>query len=385
MEKRFLHIVALLTITSMVFYGCNDDNEILVDSNVNVTLSVSVKGSSRMVGPVAEGSEPLIDHIWGGFLKDGVIVVKQQITLVNGIAVFKNIPNFVNKVILLGYPDASSTSPTVSSSKLMESDLLQTMIEASSQDGTNPRKVNTFGTQVVDFSAYQEGDKVNVTIEMRPVISRLEIVKIDPADPPAGLIIKKPITQFDLDAIYINNTYTSLGLNRITKPGTSATLAYGGGDLTGSTSPWGNPTSNYMPGFYDVINGIGESSYAPTIGVWGYYIVPLSDKNGMGQSVAGTTINGEQQGVVPHVILKLSNIKVEGSGEILTGPLFLTVRRYQDTNGPVMHFEGGKAYVIQNLAFGLEHLSVLPETNFAEYVVQLSTIDWTDVTIEQDV
>jgi hypothetical protein len=258
--------------------------------------------------------------------------------------------------------------------------LLTQMIEISEQNATDATKVNTFGYVDVDLHDVAAGGTKEVTINVAPAVSRIEIAKIDPVNR-GGLTVKKAIDEFDLDAIYINNTYTKLGLDSVTKPTTTYTLNFGGTDIS-SASVWGDPATKYPSGFFDVVNGTGASSYEPTFNThhWGYYVAPLSD------DVPGTTINDSVQTAVPHIILKVKNIHVAGSANTISGPMFLTVKKYADasTGDPITQFERGKVYMIDNLAFGLEHLTLLPEAN-SEYILILTVQGWVNQLIEQEV
>jgi hypothetical protein len=320
------------------------------------------------------------------FVDNGLILAKRAATLASSEAEFTGIPSSVDRIYIIGYPLAASTSPDVSSVSEYTSvtaSLLTQMIEISEQNAEDATEVNTFGYADVDLHDVAAGGTKEVTVKVAPAVSRIEIAKIDPVNR-SPLVVKKSIDRFDLNAIYINNTYTQLGLDSITKPTSpSSILNFGGTDI-GSTSKWGNPAAQgYPSGFFDVVNRTGASSYEPTVTTehWGYYVVPLSD------DVAGTTINENVQTAVPHIILKVSNIKPNGSLNIIEGPMFLTVKQYKNasTDAPITQFERGKVYVIDNLAFGVEHLSPLPEATPSAYTLTLTVQGWENKLIEQGV
>jgi len=374
----------VLTVCAAV--SCIDESgdEPLPVERRDVLLSVAVKQGergedSRSAGATAYNRAPLVHHVYGFFLYDGTVVEARQQALSGNKATFTDIPNYVNKMMVIGYPEAASSSPAVPTAVPTEKKLMQTLVEVNAQDSDDPAKVNTFGSTAVDFSMLRKGETASVTIDMAPVVSRIEIVKVDPSDPPASLSIKKAVTQFSLDAVYVNNTYQRAGLDRATCPAADA-VAFGGSDI-GADSPWGNPAL-YASGFCDHVNGTGASGYAAGSKLsWNYYVMPLpaSLRN-------GTVINGQAQGVLPHIVLKLSDIRTEGSSSVIAGPLFLTIKSYKDLLGfPVTEMKPGKVYRIPNIAFGLEHLSVLPEMNASEYILPMSVVDWTDMLIEQEV
>jgi hypothetical protein len=254
------------------------------------------------------------------------------------------------------------------------------MVEISAQNVSDPTQVTSFGkVDGLNLAAAMPGP-INLTVQVAPAISHVEIAKIDPTTP-GSLTIKKKITKFDLNAIYINNTYTKLGLDGVTTTG-STVLNYGGNN-TGSSSPWGDPANHYTPGFYDLYTGgaTGQASYSPSAGkdCWGYYVPSLSAVGG-----TGTTINGELQGVLPHIILKVSNIWIEDYALPIEGTYYLTIRKYKTSSGAVTQFDPGCTYLISNIAFGLEHLDLLPEVTPADFSVELKIINWVDKVIEDD-
>jgi hypothetical protein len=179
-----------------------------------------------------------------------------------------------------------------------------------------------------------------------------------------------------LDGIFINNTYTKLGLDGVTRPtAVGDTLNYGS-----AATVWANP-STYPAGFCDNFNYTdAQSSFTAGTGKnWGYYIVPLSSANG----AKGTTINGEVRSeVVPHIVLKVSDVSVE-AGHVIHTPMYLTVRGYKTKAGEdVKQFDAGYVYYITNLTFGLEDLSIEPEADPADITVTLTVLDWVDELIE---
>jgi hypothetical protein len=208
-------------------------------------------------------------------------------------------------------------------------------------------------------------------------MSRLEIMKIDPTTPPDGVTFKQPILSFKLDGIYINNTYTKLAIDSVTRPtAVGDTLNFGS-----AAAVWTN-TATYPAAFCDNINAsASQGSFTPDKegDHWGYYIVPLSSANG----AKGTTINGVQRPeVVPHIVLKVSDVSVE-AGQVIPTPMYLTVRGYKTKDGKdVKQFDAGYVYYITNIAFGLEDLSIEPEADPADITVTLTVLDWVDELIE---
>jgi hypothetical protein len=450
-DKLKIYIAALLLLLIGGLTACSDSTDIenlQATGYRDVMLNFTVQApSSRVVGIDASGSDskglqPKIQRVHAFFLngsrvvKDGEAVLSANVSggsTATQTATYKDIPSSVDKIYVLGYCADTQTSPDLSSKTFTsEDDVLNTLIEADGQMGVNsdelnasgydPQNVNTFGSvDNLDFSNANEGDVMPVSIDMKPAVARIQIHWIHshcvfkdsethyhhPDSVDIGAL-KQPIDKFQLDAIYINNTYAKAALNGVTHSSNPAdSLAYGGTDIT-ATSPWGDPDKYYRANFFDTGNispnvtpygydaskpgdiadkapamcwgGKGHyassSSATNRAAVFAYSIVPLSAANG----AKGTTINGEAQNVVPHIILKLSHIIPMGSTTEISGTMFLTIKNYKikGTETNVTQFEAGKFYHIESLVFGLEDLSILPEVTPTDYTAELSVIDWTD-------
>jgi hypothetical protein len=349
------------------------------DGEVDVLLSISVgkQANTRADNVSAVSKKPAIVRIRAFFCKDDMIVREQAATLnEKGDATFTGIPVEVNKIYIIGYPTTAGDAPPVITGIWTVDALQKVMIDMQKQSLADPTMVNTYGeSTTLDLSSVAAGGPVAVGITVMPVASRIEILKIDPAHPPKGTTIKQEITAFDLNAIYINNTYTQVGLDGATVPTAADKIVSFGGLDIGNTSPWGNAAKYYTSGYYDNDIGTGKGSYTPAVDAWSYYVPALS-------ASAGTTINDTVQSAMPHIVLKMSNLKVAGDANIIKGPLFLTVKNYTDDAGtPVDHLQAGSVYQIENLAFGLEQLGMLPEMSPGRFAVRLSVVGWEQGTV----
>jgi hypothetical protein len=394
MKKLKTYYIGLMCacMSGVLTTACTDDNSVNT-ANTDVMLSISVSRTNdqtRAVMPGADKQEPVVQRIWAIFCTNGVVVHSEAKVLSGMKAEFKDIPSTVKRIYVIGYPTTSSAaSPDATVKLLLEADAKkEIMIAMQSQDQANPKLVNTYGVIDVNFSNIAEGQSVSEEIKLAPAMSRLEIMKIDPTTPPDGKTFKQPILSFKLDGIYINNTYTKLAIDSVTRP-TEVTdiLNYGSDVSTGSI--W-SQTDKYPANFRDNINAANsqdkfepDQTGATTIRHnWGYYIVPLSSANG----AKGTTINGEPRPeVVPHIVLKLSDVSIE-AGKVIATPMYLTVRGYKQLDGtPVTQFDAGSVYYIKNLSFGLEDLSIEPEADPSDITVTLTVLDWVDELVAGEV
>jgi hypothetical protein len=378
--------------------GCEVDQGNNVGKNkvpvvLNITMSTDRTPQSRAI--VAGASDaPSVDHIQAFFFSDGMLSLRGEKKLVQNGATFEGVPTSVDKIYVIGYPTETFTSPVVPEGIVRESDLLKVMVDITAQTTTDTKLVNSFGVETVNLSGITEGTTWKKKIEVKPAISRIEIEKIDPTVTTSSLTIRNKIKKFNLDYIYINNTYTQLGLNNTTVPTAGGSvLNYGGYSIDSSTA-WGNPATFFGSNYYDEITGTkGQTSYSPGISkYWGYYVASLSAAAGK-----GTTINEVQQTVLPHIVLKMSNLVLDDGDDddtndvTVPGPMFLTIMRYnvKATSEVAAHeltqMEPGCVYVINNIAFGLEHLSILPEQPASDFYVNLTVVDWVNVLVNGDV
>jgi hypothetical protein len=379
-------ILPFFFLAGAMLSGCESSDETDGTNDVDVMLTITVEqgvAATRADVPTAENRTPLLDHVWALFVKDGAVLASKAGTLSddgsgNKLAVFNNIPKSIQKIYVIGYPTATANTPNMNfiSVNASEERALKAMVNLSQQDNADATKVNTFGSLETNFSSYANDASVELNINVEPAVARIEIAKVEATATVEGKAVQGVVTKFDLDAIYVNNTYLSLGLDRTTKPQTGI-VSFGGNNV-GSGSAWGEPGKYYSANCFDVVGATGKASYTPAASGnhWAYYTVPLAAAAG-----SGTTINDEAQGVLPHIILKLSNIEV--GGHLNPGPLFLTVKQYkdQDTGLPITEFLPGRVYET-SLAFGFEHLSPLPEVDAADITVEMEVKDWENTLIE---
>jgi hypothetical protein len=378
----------------------NKENE---ETDTNVLLSISVNSSipatrNGYTNQTTDQTFPVIHHIHAFFLSNGKVIADRaaELTMVGQTqqAKLEKIPAYVTKMYVIGYPDKNATSPVIPVGSIAtQTELLAIKLDADKQNVTDGKQgiyVNTFGDATLDFHSYKKGDTAPVTVDMAPALSRLEIYNVTPNA--KSDLVKIPIDKFTLDNIYINNVYTKLGLDGTTHADGDA-LHYGGNVLD-NTSVWGDPATHYASAnYYDVVNKGPATSVAPSTSAghnWGYYITPLLpviDKTS-GADIGGTTINGEVQTVLPHIILKVSSISLQSDPTtVIPGPMYLTVKKYINSasNKAITKFEAGNVYAISDLYFGFEDLSVFPEQNPTDYTVTLSVIDWENQLVSDDV
>lgn len=183
-------------------------------------------------------------------------------------------------------------------------------------------------------------------IPASPVVSCIKIGRIETlTDSSEGHI---PLKGFKLVGIYINNTYTTLGLDGETVPdGESHALNY-----SSAATKWidGAYPVSFRSEFYEVA---ASTSFAPAADTeWGYHVLPAR---------TGTVIHNQKQNAIPHLILKIESA-VSENGAVLPSPAYVTIRNITADGQPLTRLESGKVYTIASLKIGGEHLSAKPES-----------------------
>lgn len=201
----------------------------------------------------------------------------------------------------------------------------------------------------------------SILISLRPAISCIEIEKIE-AD--QSVVAAKRITQFDLQGIYINNTYTMISVDNAIYPD-NASIAY---DY--QSTVW-NTSGTYPAAFCNESSSFqNKVSYtAGGTNRWGYYVVPAQKKSG--DAYVGNTMNVKVNGVptskvfgaCPLIVLKVNNVKVNDADKDAGNQgksYYVTVSKYYEKDALINYFEGGYVYDISSISFNDDHLSDEP-------------------------
>lgn len=209
------------------------------------------------------------------------------------------------------------------------------------------------------------GGTASASIDLKPAVARMEIAKVE-AD--GTVEAAKRVTKFDLQGIYINNTFGMISIIDNAKyPAVANAIAY---DY--KSSAW-STAGTYPAAFCnEYINLKDVTSYTAggTNIIWGYYVVPAQKKEGsayVGNSMdvnVGGVATSRQFGACPLVVLKVNNVMVD-SKEKNPGKndksYYVTVSKYYDESKALInYFEGGYVYDIANISFNNDHLSDEP-------------------------
>lgn len=371
---KFLMIIVIL-ITG--FISCNNDNETSPNESINpksVTVKVKIgETTTYSEGATAVGVTPDLTDL-KLFFTDGTNILATRTATVGSITTisgetFTNVPGAATKIIVVGNATVL-TSPILPTTGT-EAALKAAMIEISKQ--THPKTaVNLQGEGLISVTA----GVYTAALDIYPAVSHIEIAQVIAKT--SGNGAQYPLTAFKLTAIYINNTYTKLGMDRSTLPTGVDILNYGQ-----NATQW---TASYPARFCDLpvgpateLGGTTTTKAPTTAGQkWGYFVVsPLINK--------GTTIDAAVQSSVPHIILKIENAVTSVSGVVLPSPAYITVRSLKNGVTALTALDPGKVYSIASIDIAGENLSAKPETAAkADINVTVTVHPWTDVTVTPD-
>lgn len=371
---KFLMIIAILLIG---FISCNNDNEASPNESINpksVTVKVKIgETATYSEGATAVGVTPDVNDL-KLFFTDGTNILDVKTATVGSITsvageTFTNVPGAATKIIIVGNATAL-TSPTLPTTGT-EAALKTAMVEIAKQ--THPKTaVNVQGEGAISVAA----GVYSAALHIYPAVSYMEITQVTAKSSANGA--QYPLSAFKLTGIYINNTYTKLGMDKSTLPTGADILNYGQNATQWSTA--------YPARFCDLpvnpateLGGITTTKAPTTAGQkWGYFVVsPLANK--------GTTIDGSLQTSVPHIVLKIENATTSVSGVVLPSPAYITVRSLKNGATALTALDAGKVYSIASIDIAGENLAAKPETPAKTDInVTVTVHAWTSVAVTPD-
>lgn len=304
MKVNFKYVM-LAAALSMGFAGCsesnNDGEQPVVNANTHsVNVKIDVKGGTRAVGTTAIGVTPTLTDLTLFFVDNTLGVVNDvqagipaTILAAPG-QTFSNLPGGTNCVYIVGnLTNVASALISGIAAGDPEAALKAALINVQGQQGAGTpsyEHVNLYGYTA--YAVAPNATSVSITSVICPAISRLEIAKVE-ADQTAPASDR--ISSFDLDGIFINNTYREIGIDNVT---------YGPAIAYTNTDPiWGAPAT-YPAAYCDQPASMtGMNQYIPG-GVnarWAYYVAPAAKQNALSEYI-GEVIAGVQYDAKPVIV-----------------------------------------------------------------------------------
>lgn len=344
---------------SILFIGCNnDDCETPSDKTKSVVIKVITEPSTKSEGSSAIGGVPELYDLTLYFHNGSKILAIKKGTLgqIDGQSgeEFK-IPEFVTSVFIganknrLGTPNIAISEGDFLSK--LNKILVNITGQIDPQSGVNLKGQATLANGVT-------------TVGLKPAVARIEIKQIE------GIGFQK----FKVTGIYINNTYTQFGIDEKSAPSNPSYLIN-----YGKYAPeWTN--GNYNIYFKEESSfGLGAGSETDAIkklnsdNIWGFFVAGTDE-------FAGTIIDGNPQGAVPHIIIKVEGA-VDSDGTALDSPMYITLTEFVGPNNiDLTHLEAGKIYFIPSIKIAGNDLHSLPETE-STATIQANVLAWIGVMV----
>ncbi|GAB6119368.1 hypothetical protein [Dysgonomonas termitidis] len=374
MKTNFKHAIIAATALLLGFSSCsNDDANAPADDLPTQSVSVRILVPSTYAPEAtAVGVTPTITGNTNVFFVGGGVIL--EVGTLNAAEAaagktFTDVPGAVSDVIIVANGGTVATSPALSTIVRNDplSKLNETLFLQASQTNAQTA-VNLFGrAPLTDGAGVNAGKKV-AAVTLVPAISRIEIGEIK-AD--AGAAVK--LKSFKLTGIYINNTYTQLGIDYVTKP----TLATEILNYDKANAKWID--GNYPARFKDEwanASVTDATSFKPAgTDKWSYFVLPVK------ASANGTEISSVQQGAVPHIVFKIEDIDYDDAAyQDVAGPYFITIKNLKVGGADLTELAPGKVYSLNGgvagdpILIGGGNLSPDPETNATEEVVVSATV-----------
>jgi hypothetical protein len=355
--KNIIRLFSIAIVLSTTFFvSCSDSDPLqyVIDRDVinqenKIILSIIASPATRGVDvATAIGVVPVLRDMTVYFLSDSSVVHFERVYAGEGGSVPRemtfSLPQLSDHVIVFGNQSSALGSDVVFAKGTRASDLMKFQLSLDKQYNLSPDAVFVYGESSVTSAS---DSSLSADVVVLPSLSRIEISSI-------GSLVgsKHPVSSYTLSGIYIGNTYESLGVDQKTvSSGSFNIINYGR-----FSDVW---SSSYPVPFHDLITNVTRSGRvvfpaSPNL-LWSYYVHPLKDN--------APIIDGNRQGLVPHIILRFSDVRLEGRTEVVK-EAFLTITRFINvlTNEEILSFDRGKVYSISSISFSGEHLSFRPET-----------------------
>lgn len=301
--------------------------------------------------------------------------------------VFKGIPNDVNEVYFFANIGDNTPAEPNNAGKPTNldnlddtntlADLLKVQFElGSQQDPIN--RVHVFGKAQITGS----NGSVSASVVAKPVIARLEIKQLEADQSVSDAAIK--ITDYRVEGIFINNTYSSMGIDGTSYPVDPSSVV--------NVPVDGRFDETYGPKSLRIwYHDLGGMPFEPSNGVlkaeniagqpagsfWYFDVFPALAKNVSGNYIGttipagtlptGETVAADEKNATPIIVLRLSNIQVNGVAlpsayPSDNGVRYVTVKTLKKagTNVPYDHLERGMVYTIKNIKFDGSNLNIAP-------------------------
>lgn len=412
-----LRKVFLMTVSVLLLSSCNKEEFVengLSTESKNVVLSVKQEAFTKGITDQKGTTEyALLESGKLYFLDDAYTsIFQRRLTAaeVQTLANTKTTATSGNTVTITGVPatakymyfmaniktDAGQTLPVVEGSTSTDARLRMDKLQGDA--------VNVPMSGLSPAFTLSSGNTYNASVELTPIVARLELSRVTCQDKTVGSPNNTDITGYKLAGVYVNNVnesvrldatpYLNAPVNITSQSGWSGSSwtsyfdnnvnfpYYSGGSFTPPASWVANtyvdyctPTSSGLVFYPDVTNG--STTTAPTsvpYKSWAYQVCPSSAlPSGQTTPVAD----------IPHLILKLTDVTYQNNPEGAK-TLYVLVSKYKDkvTGNNILEFKRGYVYRIENLTFTQEQAVNKPYDSNLSVVCTVTVKPWVITSID---
>jgi len=344
---RLFSIAIVLSTTFFVSCSESEDLQDVIGQEKEISLSIIASPSTRSVDEVsAIGVIPIVKDAIIYFISNSTVVHYERVYAGESGSISRQmtfkIPQNSDRVIVFGNQSTTLSSDRVFAIGTSVDDLMKFQVSLERHYNLSPSSVFVYGESNIRLASK---GSLSADVIVLPSLSRIEISSVE-----SLLRAKHYVSAYTLSGVYINNTYESLGLDQRTTTGElSGIINY---DRTSNV--W---KSSYPAPFHDIVTNVARSgmkvSPPAPYKLWSYYIHPLKDN--------APTIDGQKQGLVPHIVLKFNNVQIDGKSGVVE-EAYLTISGFinASTQEAITSFDRGKVYSISSISFGGENLSFSP-------------------------
>jgi hypothetical protein len=385
MKKYFLMAVVA---TAILFTSCSkDETPTVVEKDVLVTIKLGGVQPRSVEAPATQGQLKMENGWIYVVAPDGTIRHHERLnitaavgagTTTDGQTLNRLIASDSRIYIIGNFPNLPATGdispiPTtggingiksVAASMSTQTDYTK----AALANTGDPVAIILTGGRIPTGEPNAGAEIANVTVDVKPLISRVELAEVVGA----GNIIG-----YDVTGVFIDDTYPSFVWGGghhgdIRSQGTNTTFTVPG-DITGTpgTLDWGWPA---VPA--------GTDKYVASPGgsdVWAHNVAP-----------AHTPFNPQDGYLMPRFLIRVENVETNPGFEKPAPVYYLTVRRYNAdtaTGAAITYFKRGKIYQVggpkgsHGFEFNEDNLEIVPNLEDVQLEVEVTVIDWIPVVI----
>lgn len=406
---------ALMTILVSALFSCSNEEtiETLLSAGENtVTLSLKQAASTKGINNEKLPTEYAVLGSGKLYFLDNAFtsIFQRQLTPaeVTTLANTPILPSSGNTITISGVPSASKYLYFMANIKTDVGQTFPTIEGTTSADARlrldrlQGDAVNVPMSGVSPQFTLVSGTNYAASVELSPIVARMEIGQVTCLNITPGIPISTDITSYKLSGVFINNVnqyvllnatpYLNAPVNIVNQANWATDWAsyftanpnfphYAGGSPAAPGDWTANAFVNYCTpvasglSFYP--DGTNGATVIPPIVVpkqaWAYQVCP---------STAPTSGQTTPVADIPHIILKLTDVTYVNNPLGAT-TLYVVVTKYKNaiTNTNILEFKRGNVYRIENLLFNQTQATNMPYDNNISVTCTVTVKPWTINTI----